>query len=140
MTFGSDEQSVKKELDSAQILLDDETITIEEFKFLHTSKCIITIPPSRISLHDFNSLVQYMTDEVNTVGLVKGDNLSFTVYDDPKTINVIGQTDQGEKFFISRYDNFSSKQFLRLNDDIGIINEYSVSRIKSDLSSQHAKG
>ncbi|HMG94000.1 MAG TPA: hypothetical protein VK589_28265 [Chryseolinea sp.] len=83
-------------------------------------------------------MIQFLTDEVNTVGLVEGDGLAFTVYEDPETSNLIGQTDQGEKFFISLVDNFDKKQFLRMNDELELLEEYSVSRIKSDLSAQQA--
>ena len=138
LTMGTDVETVKAEIIDTLVLLDDETLRIEEFRFLRAPKFTITIPPTHISFHDFSELIQFLTDEVNTVGLVEGDGLAFTVYEDPETSNLIGQTDQGEKFFISLVDNFDKKQFLRMNDELELLEEYSVSRIKSDLSAQQA--
>ena len=105
-----------KEIIDVLILLDDESLKIEEFKFFPSGKYTITIPPGRISFHDFHKLIQYLTDEVDTVGLVEGNELVYTGYTDPKTGMVIGQTDRGEKFFISILDDTDKKLFLRIND------------------------
>jgi hypothetical protein len=75
LTMGMDDQTVKKEIIDVLDLLDDESLKIEEFKIFPSEKFTITIPPSRISFHDFNELIQYLTDEVNTIGLVEGKEL-----------------------------------------------------------------
>lgn len=138
LTTGTDTEMVKSKLlegvDSTNL-----NCKFDDFRFLETSSQTITIPPSDISFHDFNYLVQLLTDgRVTTVGLIESKRTSFTVYDDPETTNLIGQTDQGEKFFISLVDNFDKSQFLRISDDIQIQEEYNLSRIKSELSAQQA--
>lgn len=99
LTTGTDEGMVKVKINEGIELL-NKTVKIEEFKFLTTSEQIITIPPKDISFHDFNFLIQLLTDgRVETIGLVESKRLGYTVYNDPGTTNLIGQTDQGEKFF-----------------------------------------
>lgn len=132
LTMGTDVEAVKTEIIDVLDILDEE-LSIEEFRFLPTPKCIITIPPSHISFRDFNELIGWLTDDVNTVGLVESKDLTYTVYEDESTTNLIGQTEQGEKFFISSIDKYGQKQFLRLNNEIELLEDYSVSRIKNDL-------
>lgn len=138
LTTGTDEGMVKIKTIEA-IESTNREMVIDQFRFLTASEQTITIPPTDISFHDFNYLVQFLTDgPVKTVGLVESKRLAYTVYDDPDTTNLIGQTDQGEKFFISLVDNFDKRQFLRINDDIELQEEYNISRIKSELSVQQA--
>jgi hypothetical protein len=136
LTTGTDEQMVKTKIIEGIESIDAE-VRIEEFEFSSGVEQTITIPPKNISFHDFNYLVQWLTDgKVRTVGLVENKRMTYTVYDDPDTTNLIGQTDLGEKFFISLADNFNKRQFLRINDEIELVEEYNISRIKSELSAQ----
>ena len=138
LTTGTDEGMVKTKI-AEGIDSTNEKLKIEDFRFLNASGQTIVLPPADISFHDFNYLIQFLTDRpVRTVGLVENKRLAYTVYDDPETTNLIGQTSQGEKLFISLVDNFDKRQFLRINDDIELQEEYNISRIKSELSAQQA--
>jgi hypothetical protein len=138
LTTGTDEGMVKIKVTEGIESLNGK-LKIEEFRFLSTSDLTTTIPPKDISFHDFNYLVQWLTDgKVRSVGLVEGKRLTYTVYDDPNTENLIGQTHTGETFFISLVDSFDKRQFLRINDEIEILEEYNIERIKSGLSAQQA--
>jgi hypothetical protein len=134
VTTGTDVGMVKIKINESLETL-DEKMKFDEFKFICAADHTIIIPPKNISFYNFNYLIQSMTDDpVKTVGLVEGKRLSYTVYNDRKTINLIGCTNKGEKFFISLFDNFTKKQFLRINDDIETIPEYDVFAIKRTIS------
>jgi hypothetical protein len=138
LTTGTDNEMVRTKVIEG-IDSTNEKLKIEDFRFLNNAEQTITLPPADISFHDFNYLIQFLTDgPVKTVGLVENKRLAYTVYDDPDTTNLIGQTDQGEKFFISLADNFDKRQFLRIHDEIELVEEYNISRIKSELSAQQA--
>lgn len=138
LTSGADEAMVRTKIIEA-IESVNEKLRIEDFRFLDASEQTITLPPTDISFYDFNYLIQLLTDgPIKTIGLVESKRLAYTVYDDPDTSNLIGQTEHGEKFFISLVDNFDKRQFLRINDVIELQEEYNISRIKTDLSAQQA--
>lgn len=134
ITTGTDEGMVNIKISEA-LETTKEKLKINDFKFITTpASQTITIPPTNISFYDFNYLVQLMTDgRVKTVGLVENNRLAYTVYNDPNTENLIGQTHNGEKFFVSLVDNFDKRQFLRINNEIETIEENTVSKIKNEL-------
>lgn len=136
LTTGTDEGMVKIKVVEF-IEATNEKLRIDEFQFASKSEQTITIPPNNISFLEFNYLIQWLTDrKVKSVGLVESTRMAYAVYDDPETENLIGQTDRGEKFFISLVDNFDKRQFLRINNEIELLEEYDISRIKNELSIQ----
>jgi hypothetical protein len=113
----------------------EERMPIDTFRFFSSEEQTVTIPPEKITFYDFNYLVLALTEgHVYTVGLVQGDRITFTVFDDPETGNLIGEADRGEKFFISMLDNFHKKQFLRLTDQVEISQEKGIKHIVKELN------
>ncbi len=68
-----------------------------------------------------------------TVGLVENKRVAYTVYDDNDGICLIGQTEQGGKFFVSLRDNFDKRQFLRMSNEVELIESYNVFQMKNAL-------
>jgi hypothetical protein len=134
ITTGTDEGMIKTKVGEGIEALDN-TLKIESFQFIPNSDQTITIPPRTISFHDFHYLVQLLTEgRMNSVGLVESKGLSYSVYNDPGTTNLIGETNHGEKFFISLMDDFSKKRFLRVSDEIETLKEYSLVEIRNVIA------
>jgi hypothetical protein len=134
ITTGTDEGMVKIKIAHA-LESTNQKLTTAEFKFHSNEERTVTIPPEKITFHDFNYLIQYLTDgRVRTIGVVESKRIVFTVHQDPDTTNLIGETDKGEKFYISLEDNFDHKQFLRINNEIEVPEEYRVSAVRQSLT------
>lgn len=91
--------------------------------------------PASLSFYSFHFLVQWLNEhKTKTIGLVETARTAYTTYNEPDSENLIGQTDKGKKFFISLMEDYSKRQFLRINRNVRTIADYDVANIKSDLS------
>jgi hypothetical protein len=112
----------------------NEKLRITDFQFKTLTHRAIVQPPASISFYSFHFLVQWLTEhKINTVGVVETPRTVYTTYNDPNSENLIGQTDKGKKFFISLMEDYSKRQFLRINRDIVTSDEFDVTRIKSEI-------
>jgi hypothetical protein len=113
----------------------NEKLDISDFQFITTDQKTIVQPPTSVSFYSFHFLVQWLTEyKIETVGMVETARTVYTIYNDPDSENLIGQTDKGKKFFISLTEDYSKRQFLRINRDIKTIDDYDVLAIKSGLA------
>ena len=112
----------------------NEKLTANDFEFTMLDDRIIIQPPPSISFYSFHFLVQWLAEyKITTVGIVETLRTSYTTYNDPNSENLIGQTDKGKKFFISLMENFSRRQFLRINRNIETLEEFDVEKVKRDI-------
>lgn len=113
----------------------NEKLDVTDFQFTTIDQRTIIQPSASISFYAFHFLVQFLPEyKIKTVGLVETARTAFTTYNDPNSENLIGQTDKGQKFFISLTEDYSKKQFLRLNRDIEVIEDFNVLTIKDGLA------
>jgi hypothetical protein len=113
----------------------NEKLKVTDFQFKTLDQKTIIQPPTSISFYSFHFLVQWLTEyKINTVGVVEAVQTVYTTYNDPNSENLIGQTSKGKKFFISLMEDYSKRQFLRINRDIKTIDDYDVLAIKSGLA------
>lgn len=113
----------------------DEQFHIVNFEFKIIDQMTIVQPPASISFYSYHFLVQWLAENNGkSIGIVETTRTAYTTYYDPDSENLIGQTDKGEKFFISLTEDYSKAQFLRVNSTIKTNEEYDVARIKRDLA------
>jgi hypothetical protein len=93
---------------------------INEFKF---NKDKLVECPSDISFYDFNILTQHFCNEFkNAKGLFKSDKFGYYLYQDSKTThNLIGKTTFNQKFSIYTLDDLDNKIYLKLNNEIKVL-------------------
>lgn len=119
----------------------NEKLKTKDFQIETLGDKTIIQPPASISFYSFHFLVRCLTEQgVKTLGVVETTRTIYTTYNDPNSVNLIGQTDKGKKFFISLMEDYSQRQFLRLNRDIQTINEFEVVRIKSEIAQIRQQG
>lgn len=107
---------------------------VDEFQFTRVGEKTVIRPPTSISFYSFHFLVQWLTDrKIKTVGIVETSRTAYTTYSDPNSEYLIGQTSKGKSFFITLMEDYSKRQFLRLNRSIETIKEFSVERIREGL-------
>lgn len=134
LTWETDAEHLKYKLTEAFGTL-EEKLDITHFQFTTTAQKIIIHPPPSISFYSFHYLVQWLTEfKINTVGIVETPRTVYTTYNDPDSENLIGETDKEKRFFISLMEDYSRRQFLRMNRDIKTIDAYNVSAIKGSLA------
>jgi hypothetical protein len=113
----------------------NEKLDVTDFQFSTMDHRIIIYPPTWISFYAFHFLVQWLTDHnIKTIGVVETARTAYTIYNDPDSENLIGQTNRGQKFFISLIEDYSKTQFLRINRNIKTNEEYNVLTIKRELA------
>jgi hypothetical protein len=115
----------------------DEQITADAFRFIIVEQKTIVIPPSGISFNGFNYLVQWMSEfKLHVVGIVETKRIAYTVYkSNDEEMDLIGETDKGEKFFISLEEDFTKRQFLRVSKNIETVEENYISKIRQVVQS-----
>ena len=134
LTWETDIEHLKDKLTDGLETI-NEKLNITDFRFTTFEQKTIVQPPSSISFYSFHFLVQWLTEyKINTVGMVETARTVYTTYNDPNSEHLIGQTDKGKKFFISLTENYSNRQFLRINRDLITIDDYGVLAIKSGLA------
>ena len=137
LTWETDVEHLKYKLTEAFDTL-EKKLDVTHFQFTTTGKKTIIHPPPSISFYSFHYLVQWLTEfKINTVGIVETPRTVYTTYNDPDSENLIGETDKGKRFFISLMEDYSRRQFLRMNRDIRTIDAYSVNAIKNSLAQPH---
>jgi hypothetical protein len=113
----------------------NEKLEARDFKLVTLGDKTIIQPPVSISFYSFHFLVQSLAEhKIKTIGVVETVRTNYTTYNDPNSENLIGQTDKGRKFFISLMEDYSKRQFLRINQDIVTSEEFDVIRIKSEIT------
>lgn len=113
----------------------NEKLTADNFQFRAIDHRTIIQPPEIVSFYTFHFLIQWLADhKLETIGIVETTRLVYSVYNDPDSENLIGKTGLGKRFFISLMEDYSKKQFLRINKDIRTIRDYDVLTIKRDLA------
>ena len=113
----------------------NEKLKSHNFQFVAFGNKTIIQAPTSISFYSFHFLVQSFDEyKIKTIGVVETVRTIYTTYNDPNSENLIGQTDKGKKFFISLMEDYSKRQFLGVNRDIMAIEEFEVSKIKSELA------
>lgn len=134
LNWEKDLDHLKHELTEGLELM-NEKLKAQDFKFVTLGDKTIIQPPTSISFYSFHFLVQYLAEhKVKTLGVVETARTIYTTYNDPNSENLIGQTDKGKKFFITLMEDYSKRQFLRVNRDIVTSEEFDVSKIKSELA------
>lgn len=109
----------------------NEKITVTDFRFKTTDERTIIQPPMSISFYSFHFLIRWLAEyKVKTVGIVESARTTYVTYNDPDSENLIGQTEKGQKFFISLMEDYSKRQFLRINRNIKTIQEFDILTIK----------
>lgn len=107
---------------------------VDEFQFTRVGERTVIQPPMSISFYSFHFLVQWLTDrKIKTVGIVETSRTAYTTYSDPNSEYLIGETSKGKRFFITLMEDYSKRQFLRLNKGIETIEEFGVERIREEL-------
>jgi len=113
----------------------NEKLRAKDFQFTTLDDKVIIQPPASISFYSFHFLAQWLAEyKIKALGVVETARTVYTVYNDPNSENLIGQTDEGKKFFISLMEDYSKRQFLRINRDIETIDAFDVARIKSEIA------
>jgi hypothetical protein len=129
-----DESKVKNEMKEALSTLAEKYKSID-FTFTRIKNELVIEPTIDIQFYEFHFLVQWLTEaKMETIGFVESEEITYSVYSDPNSINLIGQTDKGSKFFITLLEGYQDKQFISINKDIEINNEYDVDKIKVRLA------
>ena len=112
----------------------NDKIRVADFHFTGVRHMTIMQPPSSISFYLFHYLIQRLSDhKIKTVGLVETTHTAYTTYSDPDSENLIGETDAGKRFYISLLDDYSKRQFLRVNRDIITNPEFEMLKIKRQI-------
>jgi|GEM_PF-6461373 len=113
----------------------NEELKTNEFQFTTLRDKTIIQPSSSISFYSFHFLVRWLTEhKIKTVGVVERARTIYTTYNDPNSEKLVGQTNKGKKFFISLMEDYSKRQFLRINRDIVTIEEFDVTKIKREIA------
>lgn len=134
LTWETDVDHLKYKL-TDELELMNEKLKAHDFKFLKLGGKTIIQPPASISFYSFHFLVQSLAEHrIKTLGVVETIQTIYTTYNDPNSENLIGQTDKGQKFFISLMEDYSKRQFLRINRDIVTIDEFDVSKVKVEIA------
>ena len=135
LTWEADAEHVKYKLTEGLEAL-DQKLDVAGFRFVTIDQRTVVYPPTPISFYSFHFLIEWLMEfKVETIGLVETTRSAYTAYNDPGSENLIGQTDKGKRFFISLMEDYSKRQFLRINRDIKIIEDFDVAKIKSALAS-----
>jgi hypothetical protein len=133
LTKETDELKVKNEINEALSTINEKISSIN-FVFTKIGNELIIQPNKDIPFYEFHFLVQSLAGvKIETVGLVESKNITYSVYEDTNSINLIGQTDKGDKFFITLLEGYENKQFILLNRSIDINDEYDVEKLKARL-------
>ena len=134
LTWGMDVDHLKDKLTDGLETM-NEKLKAGDFKFTVLRDKTIIQPLSSISFYSFHFLVQWLTEhKIKTVGVVESARTIYTTYNDSNSENLIGQTDKGKKFFISLMEDYSNRQFLRINRDIVTSVEFDVTKIKNEIA------
>jgi hypothetical protein len=134
LTQGTDIEHLKCKVKDGLETMNEE-LMVMNFQFKTIDQRTIIQPPTSISFYSFHFLVQWLTEnKINTIGVVETAQTSYTTYNDPNSENLIGQTSKGKRFFISLMEDYSKRQFLRINRDIKTIDDYDVLALKSGLA------
>ncbi|MBL0740743.1 hypothetical protein [Chryseolinea lacunae] len=111
-----------------------ESLVIDDFQFQTTDQGTIIHAPRSISFFTFHFLIQALgRRDIVAIGLVESTRFAYSAYNDPNSVNVIGQTYMGNRFFISLVEDYSKKQFLRVNNRIKTNPAYKVRALKNEL-------
>jgi hypothetical protein len=134
LTWEKDIEHLKDKLTDGLDTL-NEKVKVEEFQFIILEDKTIIQPPKSISFYSFHFLLQWLAQyKINPVGIVETTRTIYSTYNDPNSENLIGETNAGKKFFITLVDDYSKRQFLRINRDIETVQEFNVLKIKSELA------
>jgi hypothetical protein len=91
----------------------------EDFKFKQNNliEC-----PNQISYYDFNLLTQHFCNRFkDSRGIFNSTELSYFLYQDPNSVhNLIGQTNDGQKFSIYTLDDLNKKVYLKINNQLTV--------------------
>jgi hypothetical protein len=132
VTWETDLDHLKFKLTEGLELM-NEKLKSYDFQFVVLGDKTIIQPPASISFYSFHFLIQSLAEhKIRTVGVVETLRTIYTTYNDPNSVNLIGQTDKGKKFFITLMEDYSKRQFLRINRDIVTSEDFDVSKIKTD--------
>lgn len=134
LTWGQDIDHLEDKLTDALETM-NEKLKVNDFHFTPLDDKVIIHPPTSISFYSFHFLVQWLAEyKIKTLGVVETARTVYTVYNDPNSENLIGRTDKGKQFFISLMEDYSKRQFLRINHSIETIDAFDVLRIKSEIA------
>jgi hypothetical protein len=132
---GANESKVKNEIKEALSTIAEKSKSID-FTFTRLKSELVIKSTNNIPFYEFHFLVQWLTEaKMETIGLIESEEITYSVYSDPNSINLIGQTDKGSKFFITLLEGYEDKQFVSINKDIEINSDYCVEEIKKRLVS-----
>ncbi len=133
ITWEKDINHLKDKLNSG---FDAENVRLSanSFQFKAFGNKTMVQPPVSMSFHMFHFLLQWLSEhKIQSVGIVETKRTSYTAYNDPNSENIIGQTDKGQKFFISLTEDYSKRQFLRINRNIQTSDEFDIAQIRSQI-------
>lgn len=134
LTWETDLDHLKLKLTDGLELM-NEKLKAHDFQFIALGDKTIIQPPASISFYSFHFLVQSLAvDNIRAAGVVETGRTIYTTYNDPNSENLIGQTDKGKKFFITLMEDYSKRQFLRVNQDIATSEDFDVFKIKRELA------
>jgi hypothetical protein len=133
LTKETDELKVKSEIKESLSIISEKVNSIN-FVLTRIGDELIIQPNKDIPFYEFHFLVQSLAEaKIETVGLVESKAMTYSVYNDPNSVNLIGQTDKGDKFFITLLEGYEDKQFILLNRSIETNEEYDVENLKARL-------
>jgi len=113
--------------------------TVADFQFKVCDKFTVMLPPQTIPFELFHFIVLDFADHrIETVGVVRTLRTAYTVYRDWDSEGLMGQTGKGTPFFITLTDNYSKRQFLRVNRNLKTNPEFSPAAINSRLIAQQS--
>jgi hypothetical protein len=133
LTWEKDIDHLKEKLNDG---FDAENVRLSanNFQFIPLGNKTIIRPPESISFYMFHFLLQWFSAyKIQSVGIVETARASYTAYNDPNSEYIIGQTDSGQKFFISLTDDYSKRQFLRINKSIQTFDDFDIARLQSEI-------
>lgn len=98
-------------------------LAFENFQLINRN-IIIMKCPKRITFFEFNLLTQHICYETkDSWGIFNSKKLSYYSYSDDKTVhNIIGRTNDGQKFSIYTLYNLDRDRFLNINQDLSVKN------------------
>lgn len=103
---------------------------LNEFHLSIAKDVTIVHPPNSISFYSFHFLVKLLGQHyLKAVGVAETTRTVYTTYNDPKSANLIGKTEDGKRFFISLKENYSKKQFLRIDRNIETLDHFDIQNI-----------
>ncbi len=133
LTWETNQQRLLDKVEEGLALM-NETLTTKEFSLMEIHNKTMIQPPISISFHSFHFLVQFLNSEkTKSIGIVETTRTTYTVYNDPESENLIGQTDKGLKFYISLMEDHERLQFLRISEGIVALDEFDVRKVKNEL-------